>query len=199
MSPPIRHLNDMPWLDDPDVRQAREFAIAAHGDQKYGALPYNVHLDDVVACLYACDASKDELMAGYLHDIDEDCPHITRNALYATFGSDVTDMAVSVGSREKERAKAQAIIVAQLTEQPRGALIKLCDRVCNMRACLQDGKTKKLDQYIAETPLYAPVFDALARGSAKACVTELLEEFYGFLWDKRADQINKLDRKRDAP
>lgn len=199
MSPPIRHLNDMPWLDDPDVRQAREFAIAAHGDQKYGALRYHVHLDDVVACLYVCDASKDELMAGYLHDIDEDCPHITRDVLYATFGSDVTDMAVSVGSREKERAKAQAQIVAQLTEKPRGALIKLCDRVCNMRACLQDGKAKKLNQYIAEIPLYAPVFDALAGDRAKVCVSVLLEEFYGFSWVGPIDQIHGLDRKRDAP
>ena len=140
------------------------------------------------------DGKLDEYYAGAI-----DCPHITRDALYAAFGGNVTDMAVSVGSREKERAKAQAQIVAQLTEQPRGALIKLCDRVCNMRACLQDGKTKKLNQYIAEIPLYAPVFENLVKDRTKVCITMLLEEFYGFSWGGAVDQIHGLYRKRDAP
>ena len=31
----------------PLVSKAREFAVASHGDQRYGVHPYHVHLDDV--------------------------------------------------------------------------------------------------------------------------------------------------------
>ena len=50
--------------------QARAFALAAHGDQMYGARPYSFHLDAVVRLLspYGIEAQ----VIGYLHDVVED-------------------------------------------------------------------------------------------------------------------------------
>ncbi len=48
-------------------RRARDFAIAAHGEQRYGDHPYVFHLDAVAALLapYGVDAQT----IGYLHDV----------------------------------------------------------------------------------------------------------------------------------
>jgi len=52
---------------------ARTFAIWAHGDQKYGDLPYVHHLDEVVEVLKEYGYTDDDsLAAGYLHDVLED-------------------------------------------------------------------------------------------------------------------------------
>jgi (p)ppGpp synthase/HD superfamily hydrolase len=51
---------------------ARDFAIRAHGDQKYGSEPYVAHLDAVVAVLNEFGYSGDEYVcSGYLHDKQE--------------------------------------------------------------------------------------------------------------------------------
>jgi (p)ppGpp synthase/HD superfamily hydrolase len=50
--------------------KAKEFAIIAHGDQKYGEHPYSVHVDEVahIASEYG---ELDEAVA-FLHDVVED-------------------------------------------------------------------------------------------------------------------------------
>lgn len=50
--------------------KAREFAVERHGEQKYGDLPYFVHLDEVaeIASKYGDKA----ITVAYLHDVVED-------------------------------------------------------------------------------------------------------------------------------
>lgn len=180
VSPPIRTLDALPWLDDPDIRRARQFALEAHGAQRYGKLPYVAHLDDVVAQLFAVGASKDELIAGYLHDVYEDCPETSQEEMVANFGNLPTAIALSVGSRETTRAAAQAQIVRQLTENPRGGLVKLCDRYCNMRACEEDGKLAKLRTYVDELSIYMPVFEKVEQLRKDHRVTDLVGKVEAF-------------------
>ena len=49
----------------------RSFAIAAHGDQRYGDQPYAVHLDRV-AGLLAEHGHAEVVPVGFLHDVLED-------------------------------------------------------------------------------------------------------------------------------
>lgn len=55
-------------MNDP-VRQARDVAIAAHGDQRYGTHPYVHHLDAVAAILEPFGTAAQ--IVGYLHDTIE--------------------------------------------------------------------------------------------------------------------------------
>ncbi|MFA6234650.1 MAG: hypothetical protein WC824_10770, partial [Bacteroidota bacterium] len=61
---------------DERLHKAREFAIKAHGDQKYGDQPYVVHLDAVKDLVlgYNCDNLRRATDGAFLHDILEDCP-----------------------------------------------------------------------------------------------------------------------------
>jgi len=54
---------------------ARDFAIQAHGDQKYGTKPYVYHLDQVAAicCTIKFHYDSETLRtAAFLHDVLED-------------------------------------------------------------------------------------------------------------------------------
>jgi (p)ppGpp synthase/HD superfamily hydrolase len=50
--------------------KAREFAIKAHGEQKYGEFPYSVHLDEVATIAKPYGESAE--IVAYLHDVIED-------------------------------------------------------------------------------------------------------------------------------
>lgn len=54
------------------LNQIREFALAAHGDQRYGHHPYSFHLDGVFDKVSEYSQDNSVLGAAYLHDTDED-------------------------------------------------------------------------------------------------------------------------------
>jgi len=77
---------------------ARQYAIDKHSDQRYGELPYSVHLDAVASI-----ASKyDEVAAvvAYLHDVVEDTGTTLRD-VEKEFGSWVAD---GIDTRYKDKS-----------------------------------------------------------------------------------------------
>lgn len=56
----------------PVVAAARAFTVAAHGQQRYGAQPFVVHLDEVASLLQPFGQAAQ--IAGYPHDVVEDTP-----------------------------------------------------------------------------------------------------------------------------
>src|SRR5262245_1644810 len=54
------------------MSEARRFAIAAHGEQKYGTRPYVVHLDDVATIVAGLECGETASTIAYLHDVLED-------------------------------------------------------------------------------------------------------------------------------
>ena len=69
------------------LEQAHAVAVAAHGEQRYGAQPYEHHLAKVVEVLKRFGASIEDpataplIVAGWLHDVLEDTP-ITAQELF---------------------------------------------------------------------------------------------------------------------
>lgn len=112
---------------------ARDFAVKAHGNQKYGSEPYIVHLDEVVAVLGEFGI-KDEnlLVAGYLHDVIEDTDK-SMDGIASVFGSEVADFVWNVtgsGNNRKERSES---ILKKLHGDTAAIPVKLADRIANVR------------------------------------------------------------------
>lgn len=139
------------------TEKARRFALRAHGDQKYGARPYSVHLDAVaeLARPYGevCEA------VAFLHDVLEDTPTEPAD-LIVSFGSDITGAVYFVtdpeGKNRKERkAKLHRRLgglklVGGLGRFSEAALIvKACDRLANVRECSK-GNPKLFKMYAKE-------------------------------------------------
>jgi (p)ppGpp synthase/HD superfamily hydrolase len=114
---------------------ARETAREAHGGQKYGDEPYEVHLDAVVEVLrrFGCEDSE-ILMAGYLHDTLEDT-HLIKDLLINRFGLRVAELVDActdgIGRNRKERKERPYRLIPQV---PGALTVKLADRIANIES-----------------------------------------------------------------
>lgn len=121
---------------------AREFAIAAHGDQRYGERPYSFHLDQVVGSL--SEFGQDAEAVGYLHDVVEDTS-TTVAEISEKFGPLVAECVALLtdvpGQNRKERkAKTYKKLSAVSGPAQLALVVKVADRLANVRACIADGK-----------------------------------------------------------
>lgn len=135
------------------INKAREFAIAKHGEQRYGEHPYVYHLDIAVNAIIAYGQgtmSDPELVAAvYLHDVLEDCA-VSREEIALEFGDRVATLVWAVtdepGVNRKTR-KAATYPKIRLT--PGATAIKLADRVANLSEALNT-KSSLLGMYLKE-------------------------------------------------
>ncbi|MDX1733497.1 MAG: HD domain-containing protein [Halioglobus sp.] len=136
--------------------QARNFAIARHGNQKYGDEPYSFHLDAVadIASAYGVQAE----VVAYLHDVVEDTA-TTVEDIADRFGSFVAHcvdiLTDEPGPDRKARKAATYARMSKVSgEAELALLVKAADRLANFRACLAQANDAKLRMYKAEHKLF---------------------------------------------
>lgn len=155
------------------LEQARAFALAAHGGQKYGNRPYAYHLDAVAALLapYGDEAQ----VVGYLHDVVEDTG-VGLEEVRAHFGARVADCVALLtdapGATRKERKALTYAKLAQVRgETELALLVKAADRLANARACVDDRKRELWLVYHGEHAAFRAA--AYRAGQCEALWTEL--------------------------
>ena len=136
--------------------QARSFAVAAHGEQKYGEHPYSYHLDAVAAL--AEPYGEAATVVAYLHDTVEDTD-ATLAEVERLFGQSVaacvTLLTDEPGTNRKERKEKTYAKLAQVAGPHELALVvKVADRLANVRACVQDRKTCLWTLYRSEHAVF---------------------------------------------
>ena len=98
------------------IKTARDFAIDAHGEQKYGARPYHVHLD-AVAELASAYGETAQVVA-YLHDVVEDTP-VALSAIEGRFGKFVAGCVAILtdepGETREERKRKTYLKMAKVS------------------------------------------------------------------------------------
>jgi guanosine-3',5'-bis(diphosphate) 3'-pyrophosphohydrolase len=137
-------------------KHARSFAIAAHGDQKYGDRPYSFHLD-AVASLVA-PYGEEAVAIAYLHDVLEDTA-VTPEQVQGEFGAGVAAcvglLTDEAGANRKERkAKTYAKLANVCGYEELALLVKAADRLANVRACIHDQKRNLWEVYRGEHPAF---------------------------------------------
>jgi hypothetical protein len=70
---------DEPSSMNPAIQRAREFALQAHGNQRYGSHPYSYHLDAVADLL--APFGDEAQIAAYLHDTGEHTKSLSAKSL----------------------------------------------------------------------------------------------------------------------
>jgi (p)ppGpp synthase/HD superfamily hydrolase len=139
------------------LRKARDFAVHAHGAQRYGDKPYVDHLLAVVRILEQFGASADCRVAGWLHDTIEDTS-VTRDEVSVEFGDRVASLVWAVtGEGHGNRQAHSASICAKIAQCPEAAVVKLADRIANIEACERGDRHSA--RYVGEHPAFA---DAIA-------------------------------------
>ena len=143
-----RHLGH--YLPPPDVElveRAFEFSESAHrGQYRKSGEPYITHPLAVASILSQWRIDAQGLAAALLHDVMEDTS-VTKNEIETTFGRPVAEMVDGVSkldqiqfdSREDMQAESFRKMLLAMARDVRVILIKLADRLHNMRTLDVDG------------------------------------------------------------
>lgn len=117
------------------VAGARRFALAAHGDQKYGNAPYIDHLDDVSRLVI--NYGHDYQVLAYLHDVLEDSK-TTYESIEEKFGKEMADNVVLLTNpQDKVRHNRVKSMYVRLSERHVPDIVitvKVADRLANLRS-----------------------------------------------------------------
>ncbi len=142
------------------AQEAWTLACKAHANQKYGVQPYTAHLAEVATVLASVPGGDEDclVITAYLHDVVEDT-EVTPLQIQELFGLDVSLMVGfctdEEGRNRKERKALTYSRNQQLLEsgEPwvhKAALVKLADRVANLRSCVRESHAPLLDMYRKE-------------------------------------------------
>ena len=116
---------------------ARAYALEKHGDQKYGDLPYEYHLRQVVELL--SEHSDVVRAAAWLHDVveDTDADLFEIRKLFGGNVARIVDICTDPpGANRKERKQGAYKKLREGTPEARA--VKLADRIANMRASMEN-------------------------------------------------------------
>ena len=191
------------YLPDEDVElvvRAYAFGAAAHeGQRRRSGEPYISHPVAVADILADMRMDGEAIAAAILHDVIEDTPAV-KGELAEQFGDDVAALVDGVTKLDqvkfRSRAEAQAEsfrkMLLAMVEDIRVILVKLADRLHNMRT-LHSMPPEKQRRIAGETlEIYAPIANRLGIHTIKS---ELEELGFRYVYPHRYKVLDKAVRR----
>ncbi|MBZ2410238.1 RelA/SpoT family protein [Streptomyces albidoflavus] len=181
------------------IEKAYQVAERWHrGQKRKSGDPYITHPLAVTTILAELGMDPATLMAGLLHDTVEDTEY-GLDALRRDFGDQVALLVDGVTKLDKvkfgEAAQAETVrkMVVAMAKDPRVLVIKLADRLHNMRT-MRYLKREKQEKKARETlEIYAPLAHRLGMNTIK---WELEDLAFAILYPKMYDEIVRLVAER---
>ncbi|MEZ3178846.1 GTP pyrophosphokinase [Streptomyces pimonensis] len=191
-----------PKIENATLRQIeRAYQVAERwhrGQKRKSGDPYITHPLAVTTILAELGMDPATLMAGLLHDTVEDTEYGLED-LRRDFGDVVTLLVDGVTKLDKvkfgEAAQAETVrkMVVAMAKDPRVLVIKLADRLHNMRT-MRYLKREKQEKKARETlEIYAPLAHRLGMNTIK---WELEDLAFAILYPKMYDEIVRLVAER---
>ncbi len=152
-------------FDMEKIDKAYQFALESHGDQKRrSGVPYILHPVSVAYILVELGMDTESIVASLLHDVAEDTP-VGLEEIKKLFGIEVanlTDGVTKLGripysSREEQQAENLRKMLIAMADDIRVIIIKLADRLHNMRTIEFMPDQKRRDKALETMEVYAPI------------------------------------------
>lgn len=149
------------------IDKAYKFALQAHGDQRrVSGIPYILHPTSVACILVDLGMDTDCIVAALLHDVVEDTP-VTLEEVKNIFGQEVArlidgvtklgKLPTNIRTKEEQQAENVRKMMFAMEQDIRVIIIKLADRLHNMRTIECMSEQKRRDKALENMEVFAPI------------------------------------------
>ena len=162
-------------LDDKRLFAAFQYADNAHSGQlRKDGSPYITHPLAVAEIVSELELDTDSIIAALLHDCIEDTG-ATHEEIAKLFGNTVADLVegvtkltrVQYTSKEEEQMENLRKMLMAMAKDIRVILIKICDRLHNMRTMEYQTPRKQREKALETMEIYAPIAHRLGMQKIK--------------------------------
>lgn len=156
--------SDNPY-DMDKITKAYKYAEEFHGDQRrVSGIPYILHPTSVACIVAELGMDTDSICGALLHDVVEDTP-ATLDEITKKFGNEVAKLIDGVtkiskipySSREQQQAENIRKMLIAMADDIRVIIIKLADRLHNMRTMDCMPEQKRRDKSLENMQVFAPI------------------------------------------
>ena len=192
-----------PKFNEKLVLKAYDFANMHHGNQcRKSGEPYIIHPLGVAFILAGLEMDEETICAALLHDVVEDTP-VTNEDLAKQFGKSVAEMVAGVtklstlsySSAQERQVEDYRKMFLAMGKDIRVILIKLADRLHNMRTLKYLSRDRQIANAKETMDLYAPLANRLGIYTLK---WELEDLSFRYLYPEEYFEIVQgLDEKRE--
>lgn len=185
------------------IKSAYDYAVANHGDQKRkSGEPYIIHPIQVAYILADLGLDDETICAALMHDLVEDT-EVTIKDISEKFSPEIAEMVNGVTklgkinyiSQEEQQVENYRKMFLAMGKDIRVILIKLSDRLHNMRTLKYLSRDRQIVNAKETIELYAPLANRLGVYSLK---WELEDLSFKYLYPEEYREIVEgIDKKRE--
>lgn len=166
--------------DDALVEKAFHFCVRAHaGQRRLSGEEFYLHPYSVAKILVSLGMDSESIAAGLLHDVVEDTP-VTAEEVEKEFGptayalvDGVTKLGkLPVSAKEQQSENLRKMLIA-MAQDIRVIIIKLADRLHNMRTIDAQPEQKQRDKSLETLEVFAPIAHRLGIRAVKEELEDL--------------------------
>ena len=163
------------------INKAYELASEAHGDQRrVSGVPYILHPTSVACILVELGMDSESIVAALLHDVVEDT-EITIEEISKVYGKDIAHLIDGVtklkkipySNKEIRQAENVRKMFIAMSDDIRVIIIKLADRLHNMRTIECMREQKRRDIALETMEVFAPIAHRLGIRAVKEEMEDL--------------------------
>ena len=191
------------WPDTKLILKAYNYAVQKHGEQlRKSGEPYIIHPTNVAYTIAELGLDEKTICAALLHDVLEDTD-ATYEDIVRDFGKEIADMVdgvtklkqIQYASIEENQVENYRKMFLAMGKDIRVILIKLADRLHNMRTLEFLKRNRQIAISTETMQLYAPLANRLGLYSLK---WELEDLSFKYLYPKEYEELIKgIEQKRD--
>ena len=153
------------YKDLKKIQKAYTFAFYSHdGQQRRDGSNYITHPVEVASILLELRMDPDTICAALMHDVLEDCD-VNKGNLRELFGEDVAEIVdgvsklgkLDIAARTDRDANNLQKMMLAISKDVRVVLVKICDRLHNMRTIEHLPRSKQIKKSKETIELYGPL------------------------------------------